>query len=402
MCAGCRAPTLGQVLARLRSPSSRIADWTLAAGLCAYAESDVWLRHGVVPGPKAVGALGLAAMTVPLGLRRRWPLAVACVSMAALAAEGLAAGGAPEGGAVFLPVLVVLYTVAAYESLWRALIGAGVAFAAVVVQSVQDPKLVGFGDVVLVDGFFFGLIGGAVWLAGRYVRRRRRLEGTLETRTRLLERDREQHAVVIAAERGRIARELHDVIAHTVSVMGIQAAAAAQVLDHDPQRARAPLDCIQTTARDAVKELERLLGVLREGPQSAELAPQPDLGGLEELIEHARDSDVPVELSIEGNRRTLPAGIELAAYRIAQESLTNIRKHAGPARARVTVRYGPTCLDVLVEDSGRGSTGATSTGHGLVGMRERAALYGGTLEAGPRPGGGFRVRARLPVEARGR
>jgi signal transduction histidine kinase len=375
----------------------------LAAVLSAYAQVDVWLRHGVVPGPKAVGAVGLAAMTVPLGLRRRWPLAVACVSMAALAVESLAAGGAPEGAAVFLPVLVVLYAVAAYESLWPALIGLGVAFAGVVVQSVQDPKLVGWGDLVVVDGFFFGLIGGAVWLVGRYVRRRRRLEGTLESRTRLLEREREQHAVVIAAERGRIARELHDVIAHTVSVMGIQAAAAAEVLDHDPERARAPLESIQMTARDAVDELERLLRVLRDGSQSAELAPQPGLGGLEDLIERARGSDVPVELSIEGDRRTLPAGIELAAYRIVQEALTNVRKHASAARAHITVRYGPTRLEVLVEDSGCGSTGeARGTGHGLVGMRERAALYGGTLDAGPRPGGGFRVRARLPLEARGR
>src|SRR3954454_21117709 len=236
MSAGCRAPTVGPVLARVRSLSPRLADWLLAAVLTAYAQVDVWLRHGVVPGPNAVGAVGLAAMTLPLGLRRRWPLAVACVSMAALAAESLAAGGAPEGGAVFLPVLVVLYAVAAYEPLRRALIGLGVAFAAVVVQSVQDPKLVGWGDLVVVDGFFFSLIGGAVWLVGRYVRRRRRLEGTLESRARLLEREREQQAAVIAAERGRIARELHDVIAHTVSVMGIQAAAAAEVIDSATHR----------------------------------------------------------------------------------------------------------------------------------------------------------------------
>jgi signal transduction histidine kinase len=336
---------------------------------------------------------------VPLGLRRRWPLAVACVSMAALAAESLAAGGAPEGGVVLLPVLLVLYTVAAHESLRPALIGAAVALAAVVVQSVQDPKLAGVGDIVLVDGFFFGLIGGAVWLAGRYVRRRRGVEATLETRASMLERDREQQAAVIAAERGRIARELHDVIAHTVSVMGIQAAAAAQVLDHDPERARAPLDSIQTTARDAVEELRRLLGVLRDGSRSAELAPQPDLGGLRDLIERARESGLPIKLTIEGDRRPLSAGIELAGYRIVQEALTNTRKHAGAARARVTIRYHPTCLELLVDDEGPGATSAAGTTHGLVGMRERAALYGGTLEAGPRPGGGFRVHARLPLEA---
>jgi signal transduction histidine kinase len=279
------------------------------------------------------------------------------------------------------------------------MMGAAVALAAVVVQSVQDPKLAGVGDIVLVDGFFFGVIGGTVWLVGRYVRRRRGLEATLEDRARLLEREREQQAALIAAERGRIASELHDVIAHTVSVMGIQAAAAAEVLDHDPQRARAPLDSIQTTARDAIEELRRLLGVLRNGSESAELAPQPDLGGLGDLVERARESGLHVELSIEGDRRSLPAGIELAAYRIVQEALTNIRKHAGAAPARVTIQYRPACLDVLVEDEGRGAAGGAGTAHGLVGMRERATLYGGTLDAGPRPGGGFRVRARLPLEA---
>jgi signal transduction histidine kinase len=384
------------VLARIRSLPPGLLDWTLALGLTAYAEADVWLRPGVVPGPKLVGAVGLALMTMPLALRRRWPLAVAFVSMAALAAESLAAGGAPEGGVVLLPVLLVLYTLGAHERLLRALAGAGLVLAAVVVQSVQDPKVAGVGDVVLVDGFFFGLIGCSVWLVGRYARRRRGAETVLESRTRLLEREREQQAAVIAAERGRIARELHDVIAHTVSVMGIQAAAAAEVIDSEPWRARAPLESIQATARDAVEELRRLLGVLRDDRESVELAPQPNLGGLEDLVERARESGIPVELSIEGERRELPAGIELAAYRIVQEALTNIRKHAGAARARVLVGYCLKYLDVLVEDDGPGRSKTRGVGHGLVGMRERTALYGGTLEAGPRPGGGFAVRARLP------
>jgi signal transduction histidine kinase len=387
------------VLARIRSLPPGLLDWTLALGLTAYAEVDVWLRPGVVPGSKLVGAVGLALMTVPLGLRRRWPLAVACVSMAALAAESLAAGGAPEGGAVLLPVLLVLYTLGAHEPLLRALAGAAVALAALVVQSVQDPKVAGVGDIVLVDGFFFGMIGWSVWLVGRYARRRRGVETALESRTRALEREREQQAAVIAAERGRIARELHDVIAHTVSVMGIQAAAAAEVIDSDPSRARAPLDSIQATAREAVEELRRLLGVLRDDRETAEFAPQPNLGGLDDLIDRAREAGISVELSLEGERRELPAGIELAAYRIVQEALTNVRKHAGAARARVSLSYRPSCLELLVEDDGPGATGASGAGHGLVGMHERAALYGGTLEAGPRSGGGFAVRARLPLEA---
>jgi signal transduction histidine kinase len=163
---------------------------------------------------------------------------------------------------VLLPVLLVLYSVAAHEPLGTALMGAGVSLAAVVVQSVQDPKLAGVGDVVLIDGFFFGLIGIGVWLVGRYARRRRGVEALLEHGASSLERERERQAALIAAERGRIARELHDVIAHAVSVMGIQAAAAGEVLDHDPQRARLALASINTTARDAVEELRRLLTAL--------------------------------------------------------------------------------------------------------------------------------------------
>jgi signal transduction histidine kinase len=379
-------------------------DWSLALALTGYAEIDVWLREGVVPGRRGIAAAGLALMTLPLAFRRRWPLAVACVSMTALAAESLAAGGAPEGGAVLLPVLLVLYTLGVYEPLPRALLGAAVALVAVVIQSVQDPKLVGIGDLVLVDVFFFGLIGGSVWLAGRYVRRRRGLESTLFDRTRMLELDRERQAAVLAAERGQIARELHDVIAHTVSVRGIQAAAAAEVLDKDPRQARAPLESIQETARDAVEELRRLLTVLRDGRRDAELAPQPNLASLEELVERTREAGIPVELSIEGERVALSPGTELAAYRIVQEALTNIRKHAGKSRARVTVRYRSACIDLVVEDDGACTNGAAGggPGHGLIGMRERAALYGGRLEAGPRSAGGFAVHASLPLEAQSR
>jgi signal transduction histidine kinase len=317
--------------------------------------------------------------------------------MLALALESTAAGGAPEGGVVLLPVLVVLYTVAAHERLPGALLGAAAALVAVVVQTARDPKLAGVGDVVLVDGFFFVMIGGAVWLGGRYVRRRRRQATMLEGRAQRLERERRQQDMVIAAERGRIARELHDVIAHTVSVMGVQAAAAARVLDDEPERARAPLESIEATARDAVAELSRLLGVLRHGAEPMGLAPQPDLGHLDDLLRQARDSGLTVEIAIDGEARALPPGIELAAYRIVQEALTNTRKHAGIARVRVRLTYRPTDLQLLVEDDGHDVVNGNGTGHGLIGMRERAVLYGGTLEAGPRPQGGFSVRARLPL-----
>jgi signal transduction histidine kinase len=277
------------------------------------------------------------------------------------------------------------------------------ALVATTVQAAQDPTLVSAGDIVLVDGFFFGLVGGGAWLAGRYVRHRRRDAARLEGRAVLAEREREARAgEAVVAERARIARELHDVIAHTVSVMGVQAAAAAEVLSSDPERARPPLEAIQQTARDAVAELHRLLGVLRDGAGPPALAPQPGMEELEALVERTRDAGLRVECRIEGDARPLPPGVELAAYRIVQEALTNARKHAAGASARVLVTYERDCLSLLVEDDGSpGSVNGDGTGHGLVGMRERASLYGGLLEAGPRSDGGFVVRARLPVEVRG-
>lgn len=386
------------MLGLIRQRSGVVVDATLTAGLLAYAEIDVWARPGVVPGSKIVASVGLAAMVLPLAVRRHWPLASCVISMTALAVESLAAGGAPEGGVVLLPVLLVLYTVAAFETLSRALLGAAAALAAVVVQSVQDPKLAGVGDIELVDGFFFGMIGTAVWLAGRYVRHRRGVEATLTDRADQLERDRADQAEMVAAERSRIARELHDVIAHTVSVMGIQAAAAAQVLETDPERARGSLDTIATTSRDAVEELRRVLAVLRDGTEKVDLAPQPDLGGLEELVASTRQSGEPVDLVITGHRRALPAGVELAAYRIIQEALTNVRKHAPGASVRVCIGYAPTSLTITVDDDGPGAMRPQGVGHGLIGMRERVSLYGGSLQARPRDDRGFSVQARLPLE----
>ena len=383
------------VVRRLPAPYVDIA---IAAALLIYAQIAVWAQPGVVPGPKAVAALGLTLVTAPLALRRRWPLAVAGVSMGALAVESLMARGAPEGAVVLLPVVVVLYTLGAYEPLDRALAGAAIALVAVVIQSVQDPKIVGTANVVLVDGFFFGIIGGAAWLVGRYVRSRRGIETTLHDRTASLERERAEQAAVLAAERSRIARELHDVVAHTVSVMGIQAAAAAEVLDRDPEQARAPLESIQQTARDAVDELKRLLAVLREEREAPDLAPQPDLSALDELVERSQASGVPVDLQIEGARRPLPPGIELTAYRVVQEALTNARKHAGPGEVRARIAYHPASLEIVVDDDGAAASPPNGHGHGIVGMRERILLYGGNLEAGPRSGGGFRVHALLPID----
>jgi len=209
----------------------------------------------------------------------------------------------------------------------------------------------------------------------------------------------ERERAAVAEERRRIARDLHDVVAHSVSVMTVQAGAARLLLDEEPKRAREPLLAVEETGRQALGEMRRLLGILRRAEGKAALAPQPGLARLDDLVAQARAGGLPVELTVEGERAALPPGVDLAAYRIVQEALTNARKHGGPARAHVALRYGREALELEVTNDGGASANDGSGGHGLVGMRERVALYGGELEAGPRASGGYAVRARLPVEA---
>jgi signal transduction histidine kinase len=221
----------------------------------------------------------------------------------------------------------------------------------------------------------------------------------LRERARQLERQREEKArTAVAEERGRIARELHDVVAHSVSVMVVQAQAGQRLLA-DPDLAGGAFRAIEASGREALVELRRLLGILRTGAEQPAIGPQPGLGSLGVLLEQVREAGLPVELRVEGEQVQLPPGVDLAAYRIVQEALTNTLKHAGSARAEIIVRYGPSAVELEVLDDGRGAPAATNgSGHGLIGMRERVALYGGRLEAEPRKAGGFAVRARLPLE----
>jgi signal transduction histidine kinase len=228
----------------------------------------------------------------------------------------------------------------------------------------------------------------------------------LEAANRELAEQRELQAqAAVAVERGRIARELHDVVAHNVSMMVVQAGAAGRVLDGDQPDVRNALEVIAATGRETVDEMRTLLGVLRSEDGQAALKPQPGLADLEQLIDGVREAGLPVTLRIEGVPRPLPAALDLSAYRIVQEALTNTVKHAGPARAEVTVRYEDGQVALKIADSGHGPDGVPGpltgrgTGHGLVGMRERAAMLGGDLEAAPTDGGGFTVRARLPLPA---
>jgi signal transduction histidine kinase len=243
------------------------------------------------------------------------------------------------------------------------------------------------------DGVVPALLGGVIapWTIGRTVRAQRRL--TLERReeTARVEAAREREArAAVVAERMRVARELHDAVAHNVSVIAIQAAGVEGIVERDPERAAGCAELIETVAREALQELSRLSG---EAPGA-----QPSLARVDQLAERARDGGLPVELRVEGAPAPLPAGVDLAAFRIVQEALANAAKHARGAAASVVVRYGERALELEVTDDGPGPSARNgSGGHGLVGMRERVALYGGSLAVGRAPGGGFEVRAQLPL-----
>ncbi len=232
---------------------------------------------------------------------------------------------------------------------------------------------------------------GCAWGAGRFVRRQDLLLAALAREQAARER------AAIADERARLARELHDVVAHGVTTMVVQAEAGESLLVRDPERAREAFVSITSSGRQALAELRRMLGLLRSADGERALGPQPGLAQLQALVEEMREVGLPVELTIEGQTRPLPAGVDLSAYRIVQEALTNTLKHAGPARARVTVRYRTDDVELEMLDDGRRSTNGSQGGHGIAGMRERVRLYGGTLETGRRDDGGFTVRARLPA-----
>ncbi|MEV0121351.1 sensor histidine kinase [Streptomyces sp. NPDC050703] len=307
-------------------------------------------------------------------------------------------------------MLVIIYTAAADGARWAsrfALIG-GLCAAPLSMMRWHTADM-GVAGVVLVTAFQIVPFALA-WVLGDSVRTRRAYLAELEERADRLEREREaQSKVAVAAERARIARELHDVVAHNVSVMVVQADGAAYVLDAAPDQAKKALETISGTGRQALAEMRRLLGVLRTGEpeEGSEYVPQPDVEQLDELIEQVRTSGLPVDYKVEGTPRPLPSGVELTAYRIVQEALTNTRKHGGEnAGASVRLVYFDDGLGLLVEDDGKGAPhelyedgGADGRGHGLIGMRERVGMVGGTLDAGPRPGGGFRISALLPLKS---
>ncbi|MGH3038056.1 MAG: sensor histidine kinase [Gaiellaceae bacterium] len=377
-------------------------DWALAIGLAALVQIEVWTIDPSHPpgdvgpdgvyssGERAAAAAAGLVLALSLGWRRRAPLAVLAVAIAiSLVANAVALLDAATTLAVGL--VVAAYSVGAHTQGLRASIGV-TGIAALIAANVADQLSAG-------DLLFISLILGGAWLAGRAMRNRRERERVLERLTVDLEREREEKArAAVAEERVRIARELHDVVAHAISVIVLQARGGRRSLATDPEETREALDTIEATGSAALAEMRRLLGMLRRDDEEISLAPQPSLRYIDALVAQVRDAGLPVELSIEGEPVEVPPGVDLSAYRIVQEALTNALKHAGPATARVIVRYGDHDLELEVADTGAGAD-PDGAGHGLVGMRERVSLYGGKVEAGPGDGGGFAVRARLPLDS---
>ena len=392
-----------------------------------------WLRRhprlvdGVLAFPIAVGGIGTGiglhvfilivislGLAIPIVVRRSHPVGAFTTAIAFGALQVAVFRGRPI--VTDAAIVVLLYTLAAYSTRRNSVIGLGICLfgAAMEVLELRVPiPAPSTWEWLLLTYLLFAGPCLTAWVLGDSTRYRRAYYTNLEERAARLERERDAHAqIAAAAERARIARELHDVVAHNVSVMVVQADGAAYALGTDPARTRQALAAISATGRQALNEMRALLGVLRRGDDGglAVLAPLPGLGQLDELLDQARAAGLPVTCSIEGTVRPLAAGTALTAYRIIQESLTNAIRHAHATHATVCIRYEPTAITIQVADDGEGAAETSidsrevrswrgRAGHGLTGMSERAAALGGWLTAGPDPGGGFMVQAWLPTAA---
>jgi signal transduction histidine kinase len=346
------------------------------------------LHHTSAAGVAIAIAAGLA-----LAPRRRWPLAVCLVTAAAVP---LAIGLDRASGADSIPTLIGVYTVATLASRRRALavsfvVAATLALARGLIQAKgwSDARTAAEPALAVAALFLGWAVSGHRAYIAEIKDRAERAEASRDEELRRR----------LDAERLRIARELHDVVAHSIATINVQAGVAAHVIDKHPEHAAAALTTIKYASKEALRELRNILGILRQSDEGESRAPAPGLGQLDVLVSTSRDAGLPVEVRITGQRHTLPATVDLAAYRIVQESLTNVLRHAGPAKASVRLGYSADQLEIEVTDDGRGREPGEQGGHGIAGMHERAIAFGGELNAGPRPDGGFSVRARIPLAA---
>lgn len=375
-----------------------LLDVVVVAALALTALVQVWQTPaGQWEGGRAVHSVLVAAFTLPLLVRRRFAAAVFVVVTAAGWVQLELGGGL---GQPFFAVVVGLYSVGAHAPAPQTFLGP--AAIAVQVVLVDVPRLRDGDPVDEVVPTWFILVG--IWAFGRWMRRRGRESLDLTQRAEAAERDlQEQAARAVSEERARIARELHDLVAHSMGVIVIQAQGGQRAIGTAPEQARAALASIEAAGRTGMAEMRRLLGLLTTTGEDAATAPQPTLGDVTDLVAGVREAGLHVDLTVAGTVRDLQPGVELTGYRVVQEAMTNVLKHAGTSSVEVRIDYQPDCLDIQVHDRGPDSSEvvvpAGRAGHGLVGMRERVGLFGGTVRAGPQPDGkGFVVHARLPLD----
>jgi signal transduction histidine kinase len=372
-----------------------LLDVCLALLGIALASVAVWVPQNpvgtAVTGPRWLLVVFPLVLAGPLAWRRTAPLLSWSLIVGAVVFQALLTGNSPEGLELIFVLGVGIYSVAAWSDSRRALVGLGVAGVGYGIYTLANHDVMSGRTSELWAGAFFAVMLAAIWLLGGFVRSRR------EQRRALARADEVEHnaAAAVAAERARLARELHDVVAHNLTIVVVQAAGARAAGDESSP----VLETIERSSRDSLVEMRRLLGVLREDGEAVKLAPQPGVADIGALAEQVRRAGVPVDLSVRGDQRSLPPAIDLSAYRIVQESLTNVLNHAGRARATVTVCCDPDAVRIAVLDDGPGAGAAPNplagSGHGIIGMRERVTHFGGELRAGPRPGGGFAVEAVL-------
>ena len=370
-------------------------DIVLAASVAAVCQVDVWNTPSFVPreGDRLALSLVFLASSLALLWRRRAPLAVLAF-VYTISSVLYVAVGAPEALGTLLPQLVAVYSIGRYSDARSLVLAAPLVVLGTAIHELKDPHFELSGPTI----FYWALLAAA-WPVGHVFRQRERTLQAVSGEADELRRRRDAEArAAVLAERARIARELHDVVGHGVSVVVLQVVAALGLLEKgDLNLAMQRLLATERSAREALAEMRRLLGLLDEN-DDASLVPQPGLDELGELIAQTRAAGLAVELTVRGQPLKLPAGLELAVYRVAQESLTNVMKHAHPASAHVLLSYRPNDVVIEIADNGEQAVGPFNGGRGIAGMRERVALYGGELTVAPRPDGGLAVRARFPIE----
>ena len=370
---------------------SIVFDALLAVAVTVPTQLEAWTGTFAThrQGPHWAEALAYGLAGLALAFRRLHPLGTMLVVCGVMVAE-FAVFGAPEGYGVAIPPVIAAYTVANREERRRALWG----LAAIVVLGLAWVLLDPTQETVVQQAQGIAWISPwlIAWLLGAYLRTRRMyIQGLVRERE-------EKAATAVAEERNRIARELHDVIGHSVSVMTVQASAVRRLMRADQAKERAALETVEVTGREALAEMRRMVGVLRSADGTPDLAPPPTLEQLDRLVEKFRKAGVDVRVHTEGDVVPLPPGLDLTAYRLVQEGLTNALKHAHAEHVVVRLCYRPHCLALSVRDDGRGPDPGATPGNGLLGMRERVSVYGGSLSAGAADSGGFELSAELPVE----